>query len=410
MSHNCRFCGKKLEHLLADLGMSPLANAFLESDQLNKMEPFYPLIVYVCDSCFLVQLEEFSMPEQIFSEYFYFSSYSETWLEHVRDFAANIVSRLGLTSSSLIVEVASNDGYLLQYIKDKGPHVLGIEPARNVAQEAVRKGIPTIIDFFGTKLARQLLSEGKEADLLIANNVLAHVPDLNDFVSGLRILLKPQGIITIEFPHLMKLLERTQFDTIYHEHFSYFSFTTVETIFEHHGLVLFDVEELTTHGGSIRVYAGHSNNNHREITDRVVDMKEKEKKAGLHTLDTYISFPQKIRRIKNDLLEFLISARKSGKKIVGYGAPAKGNTLLNYCGIRNDFIEYTVDRNPHKQGHYLPGTHIPILSPERILITKPDFILVLPWNIKEEIVSQMSFIRQWGGKFVTPIPRLQVIE
>jgi 2-polyprenyl-3-methyl-5-hydroxy-6-metoxy-1,4-benzoquinol methylase len=376
---------------------------------LHQKEVFYPLEVYVCDSCFLVQLQEYETPENIFGDYAYFSSYSDTWLKHAKDYVDKMVDLLKIDVRSYVIEIASNDGYLLQYFAERGIPVLGIEPARNVAEVARQKGIPTETVFFGTETAKRLASERKSADLLLGNNVLAHVPNLNDFVKGLRILLKPRGIITMEFPHLMRLMEETQFDTIYHEHFSYFSFLTVEKIFHAHGFTLFDVEELFTHGGSLRIYARHTEDKTRPVSDRVSQLKQKEREAGYADIHHYLGFQEKVKAIKKDILKFLIQAKEEGKRVVGYGAPAKGNTLLNYCGIRTDFIDYTVDRNPYKQGHFLPGSHIPIEEPNKVKETKPDYLFILPWNLKDEIMEQMVFIRQWGGKFVIPIPKIEVI-
>ncbi|MCI0723974.1 MAG: class I SAM-dependent methyltransferase [Acidobacteria bacterium] len=408
MSGCCRFCGSILQHTFVDLGISPLANSYLKPSQLNRMEPFYPLHVYVCDCCFLVQLEEVVSPKDIFSDYSYFSSYSDTWLEHARTYTDVMVKRFGLDEQSQVVEMASNDGYLLQYFVARGIPVLGIEPAENVAEAALKKGIPTIVKFFGEETARELADKGIKADLLVGNNVLAHVPKLNDFVSGMRILLKPQGVITLEFPHLMRLMAGNQFDTIYHEHFSYFSLITVEKVFTKQGLTLFDVEELSTHGGSLRIYARHAEDASKPIHQKVTEMMAREEAAGFTRLEHYLSFAEKVKETKRKLLTFLIAAKEGGKSIVGYGAAAKGNTLLNYCGLRTDFIEYTVDRSPHKQGHFLPGTHIPIYHPDKIKETKPDYLLILPWNLKDEIMSQMSGIRTWGGQFVVPIPEVTV--
>ena len=407
-SRNCRFCQHALSHSFADLGMSPLSNAYLTTDQLYRMEPFYPLHAYVCDECFLVQLEEFESPQNIFSDYAYFSSYSDTWLKHSQEYAGKAITQFGLTGSSLVIEIASNDGYLLQYFKRADIPVLGIEPAENVAEAARKAGIPTQVDFFGKKLAGQLVDQGKQADLLIGNNVLAHVPDLNDFVAGMKILLKPEGTITLEFPHLLRLMENNQFDTIYHEHFSYFSFLTVEKVLACHGLKVFDVEELTTHGGSLRIFACHAENKEQPLRNSLAGVRRQETLAGLDHLKAYTAFAEQVRETKRALLEFLIDARRKGKSVVGYGAPAKGNTLLNYCGIGTDFLDYTVDRNPHKQGRFLPGTHIPIHAPEKISQTKPDYVLILPWNLKAEIMEQMAGIRNWGGEFVVPIPRAEV--
>ncbi len=405
----CRFCLAPLEHSFVDLGMSPLSNAYLHVDQLAAMEPFYPLHAYVCGECLLVQLEEFETPEKIFSDYAYFSSYSETWLKHAQAYADYMIGRFELESASRVIEIASNDGYLLRFFKDKGIGVLGIEPAKNVAQAALKIGIPTLIKFFGSQTARDLVSEGEHADLLVGNNVLAHVPDVNAFVEGMRLLLKPTGVITVEFAHVLRLIKETQFDTIYHEHFSYFSLMTAQKILAAHDLVLFDVEELPTHGGSLRVFARHAQDDSKPVSGRVANLVAEEKKAGLDDLSTYADFSEKVKQTKRRLLEFLIELKREGTSIVGYGAPAKGNTLLNYCGIRTDFIDYTVDRNPHKQGRYLPGTHIPIFHPDKVKETKPDYLFILPWNLRGEIVEQMSLIRKWGGKFVIPIPEPTVL-
>jgi len=400
----CRFCGSELKHIFADLGISPLSNSYLKSQDLYRMEPHYPLCVYVCDACYLVQLPVFESPEAIFEDYAYFSSYSESWLKHAKTYVGEMVDRFRFDGKSQVIEIASNDGYLLQYFKERGIPILGIEPAKNVAKAAQEAGIPTIIDFFGTQMAKELTREGKYADLLLGNNVLAHVPTLNDFVEGMKIILKPHGVITMEFPHLMRLIEENQFDTIYHEHFSYFSFTTVEKVFAKHGLVLFDVEELPTHGGSLRIYARHTEDNSKPVGVRVLELKEREEAAGFSRIEYYLSFEEKVKKTKRRILNFLVKAKEEGKSIVGYGAPAKGNTLLNYCGIRTDFIEYTVDRSPHKQGQYLPGTHIPIYPPDKIKETKPDYVVILPWNLKEEITDQMAHIREWGGRFLVLIP------
>ena len=407
-SGRCRFCHEELRHTFVDLGKTPLSNSYLAAADLQRTEPAYPLHAYVCNACYLVQLEEFETPENIFSDYAYFSSYSETWLKHAESYARKMVERFGYHAASLVVEVASNDGYLLQYFNAKGIPVLGIEPARNVAAIAEAKGIPTATKFFGEKTATELAQAGQRADLLLGNNVLAHVPDLNDFVEGLKILLHPSGVITMEFPHLLRLVEENQFDTIYHEHFSYFSLTTVERVFAAHQLVLFDVEELPTHGGSLRIYARHVADVSKPILLSVSELKQKEEKAGITSLAFYHSFSSHVVQTKRRLLEFLDSAKQEGKKIVGYGAPAKGNTLLNYCGIGVNYLDYTVDRNPHKQGRFLPGTHIPIYAPDKIIETKPNYILILPWNLKDEVIAQMSVVREWGAKFVVPIPQVRV--
>ena len=405
----CRFCDSELKHTFVDLGMSPLCESYVSAEQRNQMEPFYPLHVFVCENCFLVQLLEYVGPESIFTEYAYFSSYSDSWLKHAKDYVEMISNRFHLGNKSLVVEVASNDGYLLQYFLGKEIPVLGIEPARNIARVAIEKGIPCVTEFFGRDLAQKLVNEGHKADLLLGNNVLAHVPDINDFVGGLKILLAPEGVITMEFPHLMRLIEKNQYDTIYHEHFSYLSFSTTEKIFARHGMRLFDVEELPTHGGSLRIYATHEEANFHPTSATVMELKAREENAGFGRLEFYNQFSEKVINTKRNLLEFLIQAKRQGKHIVGYGAPGKGNTLLNYCGIRTDFIDYTVDRSPYKQGKFLPGTHIPIYPPEQIAETRPDYVLVLPWNLKDEIISQLSYIGEWNGKFVIPIPDIEII-
>ncbi|MEZ4727774.1 MAG: class I SAM-dependent methyltransferase [Caldilineaceae bacterium] len=404
----CRFCGNSLQHTFVDLGMSPLCESYVSAEDLNHMEPFYPLHVYVCDQCFLVQLEEFVSPEHIFTEYAYFSSYADSWLRHCRNYTDMVIERFQLNDKSFVVELASNDGYLLQYFVEKQIPTLGVEPAVNVAKVAVEKGVPTLVEFFGTACAQRMVSNGQQADLLIGKNVLAQVTDLNDFVAGMKLLLKPTGVFTIEFPHLIRLVEGNQFDTIYHEHFSYFSFITAEKIFAAHGLTLFDVEELPTHGGSLRIYGRHHADSSKPVSERVTAMHALEEAVGITDMAYYSAFAEKVKNTKRKLLNFLIDARKEGKTVAGYGAPGKGNTLLNYCGVRTDFLDYTVDRNPYKQGKFLPGTHIPIFTPERIQETKPDYVLVLPWNFKEEIMDQVSYIRQWGGKFVVPIPEVTV--
>ena len=404
----CLFCAAPLRHTFADLGMSPLCESFLTAEQLNQMEPFYPLHVWVCERCFLVQVEEYVRPEGIFTEYAYFSSYSDSWLAHVRAYVDMITARLGLTARNMVVELGSNDGYLLQYFIAKGIPVLGIDPAKNVAQAAIARGVPTVTRLFGRETAGELVASGTRADLICGANVLAQVPDVNDFVGGIEQLLNAGGVVTIEFPHLMRLMAENQFDTIYHEHFSYFSFLTAERVFAAHGLTLFDVEELPTHGGSLRIYARHAADPSRPVTERATRLRDRELAAGLDRLETYASFTEQVHETKRRLLEFLIAVRRRGKRVVGYGAPGKGNTLLNYCGIRTDFLEYTVDRNPYKHGRFLPGTHIPIYPPDRFGETKPDYVLILPWNLKDEIMEQMSYIRSWGGQFVVPIPDVKV--
>ena len=407
-SKHCRFCNADLKRTFVDLGRSPLANSLLSAEHIERGEASYPLHAYVCDSCLLVQLQEFERAENIFNDYLYFSSFSRLWLQHCREYAAQMSKRFALDGRSLVVEVASNDGYLLQYFKESGVGVLGVEPAANVAKAAQDKGIATEVAFFGVETARRLAAAGKSADLMAANNVLAHVPDLHDFVAGFKLLLKPAGTATFEFPHLLRLIEERQFDTIYHEHFSYFSFLIVDKIFARHGLRIYDVETLPTHGGSLRLFVCHTYAPF-DRTGRVDDLIAKERAAGLDRIDTYASFANAVIDIKCELLDFLIEARKNGKSVVGYGAPAKGNTLLNYCGVGPELISYTVDVSPHKQGRYLPGVQIPIHAPEHILETKPQYVLILPWNIKEEITDQMAAIRQWGGRFVTAIPKLTVL-
>ena len=409
-SGNCRFCGSPLERTFADLGMSPVSNAFLKREQLNLKEAFYPLHAYVCGACLLVQLEQFESPEAIFNdEYAYFSSFSDTWLRHAKAYADEMVRRFEFNQSSFVVEIASNDGYLLQYFVEKKIPVLGVEPSANVAEAAQKKGVDTLVRFFGIDTAKDLVAEGRRADLLLGNNVLAHVPDLNDFVAGMKILLKPGGVITMEFPHLLCLMRENQFDTIYHEHFSYFSFLTVEKVFARHGLKLFDVQSLSTHGGSLRIFAKHAEDGNKAVTDAVSALRADERGANLERLSAYDEFAEKVRVTKRKLLQFLVRAKEDGKSVAAYGAPAKGNTLLNYCGVRTDFIDYTVDRSPHKQGMFLPGTHLPIYEPDRIFKTKPDYVLILPWNLKDEIIQQMGGIRAWGGQFVVPIPEVAVI-
>jgi len=405
----CRFCGAPLEAVFADLGMSPLANSYLPPERANSAEPFYPLRALVCGTCFLVQLEEFETPEQIFSDYAYFSSYSSSWLEHSRRYAEQMIGRLGLDAGSHVVEIASNDGYLLQFFRERQISVLGIEPAGNVADVALEKGIPTLVEFFGQETARSVAAD-RTADLLLGNNVLAHVPDLNDFVAGMKILLKPGGVITMEFPHLMRLIEGNQWDTIYHEHFSYFSFLTVSRVFEAHGLRLFDVEELPTHGGSLRIYGAHAEDGEKTESEAARELREREREAGYEQLDTYLGYGRRVVQDKRQILSFLIDLKAQGLRIVAYGAPAKGNTLLNYCGVGRDFIDYTCDMNPHKQGHFLPGSHIPIRPAEAIREDRPDVVLILPWNLEEEIVEQLGFIGEWGGRFAARTPELKLLS
>jgi len=404
----CRFCHTGLQRTFVDLGMSPLCESFLTREQLNQMEPFYPLHAYVCEECFLVQVEEYVGPEQIFSEYAYFSSYSRAWLEHAESYTDMIVSRLGLDHTSQVIELGSNDGYLLQYFMARGIRVLGVEPAGNVAAAAIAKGVPSTTRLFGLETAQELLAGGHHPDLIVGNNVLAQVADLNGFVAGMKKLLNPGGVITMEFPHLLRLMDENQFDTIYHEHFSYFSLMSAERIFTAHGLTLFDVEEMWTHGGSLRIYARHQEDEARPVGARVRALLAREKAVGLDRPERYAAFAEQVRETKWRLLEFLIGAKRRGKSIAGYGAPGKGNTLLNYCGIRTDFLDYTVDRNPYKHGRFTPGTHIPIHPPGKILETRPDYVLILPWNLKDEIMEQMSAVQAWGGQFVVPIPDVKV--
>src|SRR5215813_10476459 len=405
---NCRHCGGPLTEFV-DLGMSPLCESFLAKDQLNAMERFYPLAAHVCRACLLVQLQEYVAPEDIFSEYAYFSAYSDAWLDHARRYVDMITERLGLGPESHVVELGSNDGYLLQFFVRRGIPVLGIDPAANVAKAAEARGVPTLVRFFGAETAHELAEAGRQADLILGNNVLAQVSDLNSFVEGIRGLLKPNGVCTIEFPHLLKTMEGNQFDQIYHEHFSYFSALSADRIFTTHGMRIFDAEELWTHGGSLRIYICHADDETHPRLPRVTELIRREQDAGLHRLETYARFADQVRATKRKLLRFLIEAKSQGKTIVGYGAPGKGNTLLNYCGIRTDFLDYTVDRNPYKHGKYLPGTHIPIFSPEKIGETKPDYVLILPWNLKDEITDQLAYIRAWGGKFVVPVPEVSII-
>jgi hypothetical protein len=406
---HCRHCSTPLHYTFVDLGMSPLCESFLPADRLNMMEPFYPLHVFVCEQCFLVQLEEYVTPDEIFTEYAYFSSYAESWLRHAELYTQQMTARWGLGERSQVVELASNDGYLLQYFVAQNIPVLGVEPAANVAKVAEAKGVRTLVKFFGRDTARELVSQGTRADLLLGNNVLAQVPDINDFVAGMKILLHERGVITMEFPHLLQLIANNQYDTIYHEHFSYFSFLTVSKIFESHGLVLFDVEEIPTHGGSLRIYGRHKEDTTKPIGPRAKELLQRELALGFGKIETYANFGLKVEATKRRLLAFLVEARNAGRSVVGYGAPGKGNTLLNYCGIRTDFLDYTVDRNPYKHGRFTPGTHIPIYPPDRIRETRPDYVLILPWNVKDEVMTQMAYIRDWGGKFVVPIPDVAIL-
>ena len=388
--------------------MSPLCESFLSRDQLNQMEPFYPLKVWVCESCFLVQVEKYVGGEEIFSEYAYFSSFSDSWLDHCRRYVEQMIAQLHLTAQSEVLELASNDGYLLQFFVERGIPVLGVEPAANIAKVAEKKGVPTVVKFFGRETARELAAIGHSPDLILGNNVLAQVPDINDFVGGIKTLLAPDGLVTIEFPHLLRTIDGNQFDQVYHEHFSYFSLYSVERIFAAHGLPIYDIEELTTHGGSIRIYAGHAEDASKVATSRLLSLRAREADAGVDTLTYYAGFESRVRDTKRKLLAFLTEAKNAGKRVVGYGAPGKGNTLLNYCGIRTDFVDFTVDRSPHKHGKFLPGTHIPIFPPDKLWEVRPDYVLILPWNLKTEIMEQLDGIREWGGRFVVPIPEVTI--
>ncbi len=406
----CRFCKTELTHVFINLVNSPASNSFLTAEQLNEPETFYPLKVYTCSHCFLVQVDEYKKSDAIFNhEYVYFSSYSTSWLEHSKKYTQMMTQRFELNAGSLVVEVASNDGYLLQYFKEQGVPVLGVEPTSNTADVARKKGVDTVVDFFGVRLAKQLVAEGRKADVLLGNNVLAHVPDIVDFVGGMKILLKDQGVITMEFPHLMQLVDNNQFDTIYHEHFSYLSFYTVEQIFRSQGLVLFDVEELPTHGGSLRIYGRHAEDRSKPVGPRVKALLEKEEAKGMTSLGYYDNFQAKALEVKYALTEFLIQQKKAGKKVAAYGAAAKGNTLLNYCGIKNDLLEFVVDANPNKQGKYLPASHVPVVAESVLKEQKPDYVLILPWNLRQEIGQQLSYIREWEGQLVIPIPQLEIL-
>ncbi|MHC2072883.1 methyltransferase domain-containing protein [Agrobacterium tumefaciens] len=405
----CRLCSSPLVHTFVDLGMSPPCESFVAADAANDVEPFYPLHAFVCDECFLVQLQEYVAPENIFTEYAYFSSFSDSWVAHAKRYCDMVIERFALGESSFVVELASNDGYLLQHFLTSNIPILGIEPAVNVAKVAIGKGIPTLTEFFNEALATDMAARGQKADLIIGNNVLAQVPDINDFVAGMKALLKPEGVITLEFPHIEKLIEENQFDTIYHEHFSYFSLLTIEKMARRHGLKVFDVEEIPTHGGSLRVFFSHEDSNFpREA--RVDSLLERELNAGLDQIETYTAFSEAVRQTKRNLLSFLIRLKEMRKSICAYGAPGKGNTLLNYCGIGTDFIDFAVDRNPYKHGRLTPGMHIPIRPVSEIQRIKPDYVLILPWNLKTEIVAQMNDIRNWGGKFIVPIPDISIID
>jgi len=404
----CRFCDAALNRSVVDLGMSPLCESFLAADELDRMEPFYPLNVRICDECLLVQLPEYVAPEAIFTEYAYFSSYSDSFVQHAAEYVDRIVDRLRLHGESFVVELASNDGYLLQHFVERDIPVLGIEPARNVAAAAVERGVPTHVAFFGRETAAELVQEWRTADLIVANNVLSQAPHLNDFAAGMKTLLSPEGTATVEFPHLMQLIEANLFDTIYHEHFTYFSLHTAEVVFAAHGLTVVDLDEISTHGGSLRLYLQHSASGHAPAA-AVEAFRRREDRAGLGSFETYRAFGGRIEENKRALLDFLISARRDGKSIAGYGAPGKANTLLNYCGIRADLLDYTVDRNPYKHGRFTPGTHIPIYPPERLAETRPDFIWILPWNLQEEVAEQLAYAREWGARFFVAVPMLTVL-
>lgn len=410
VANKCRVCDTKLEHVFVDLGMSPIANDYIAVENANMMEPFYPLRVYVCDSCWLVQLPAVQSADNIFrDDYAYFSSMSKSWVDHAKRYVEMVSDRFAIGSQQSVVEIASNDGYLLQYFVQRDVPVLGIEPCGNVAKAAEKIGVPTLTEFFGTKLAAQLVTDGPKPDLIVGNNVLAHVPDLRDFVGGMKTLLAAGGVITMEFPHLARLIEFNHFDTIYHEHFSYFSLLAVQNVFKLHGLRVFDVEELGTHGGSLRIFACHDDDSKAD-SDAVGELLERERQAGLDNLDIYRNFERRVQKTKRELLKFLIDVREEGKTVVGYGAPAKGNTLLNFCGVRTDFLEYTVDVAPSKQGTLLPGTRIPVFAPDKILETRPDYVLILPWNIKDEIIDGLSAVREWGGRFLVPIPEVRLLD
>lgn len=405
----CRFCGAALERTFVDLGMSPLCERFLRADQLDQMEPFYPLHVRICDACRLVQLPAYVAPEEIFTDYAYFSSYSDSWVDHAKRYTEAMIAERSLDADSLVVELASNDGYLLQHFVSRGIPILGIEPAANVAAVAEERGIPTLVEFFGEALARRLVAGGRSADLIVANNVFAHVPDINDFGEGIRLLLAPDGVVTIEVQHLARLIENNEFDTIYHEHFTYYTLLSAERVLAAHGLTVYDVEELPTHGGSLRFFARHASAQSPPVSDRVHHLRAREVAEGYDDPEGYAGFADRVHETKRNLLSFLIDARERGCTVAGYGAPGKGNTLLNYCGIRSDLLAYTVDRNPYKHGRFLPGTHIPVYPVEHLAETRPDYVLILPWNLRDEIVGQLAYVRGWGGQFVVPIPRLEVI-
>ncbi len=408
----CRFCKTKLENVFIDLVNSPASNSFLSEEQLNEPELYFPLKVYTCHNCFLVQIDEYKKSDAIFSsDYVYFSSYSTSWLTHAKKYTELMVERFGLNGSSQVIEIASNDGYLLQYFKEKDIPVMGIEPTANTAEVATAKGIRTIVEFFGTELADRLRNYWEvKADLLLGNNVLAHVPDIVDFVQGMKILLAENGVITMEFPHLVQLIDNNQFDTIYHEHFSYLSFYTVKQVFEAAGLELFDVEELSTHGGSLRIFAKHQEDSSKTVSSNAQAMIDKELARGINKSEYYSGFQEKALKVKLDITDFLVRQKREKKKVAAYGAAAKGNTLLNYCGIKNDLLDFVVDANPHKQNKFLPGSHIPVVAEEVLKKEQPAFVLILPWNIKAEITEQLSYIKEWGGKFVVAVPSLQILD
>ncbi|MGC3944044.1 MAG: class I SAM-dependent methyltransferase [Chryseolinea sp.] len=409
---NCRFCKTPLSLKFADLVNCPPSNSFLTAEQLNEHEVNYPLAIYVCPNCFLVQVDEYKKAEEIFnSDYVYFSSYSKSWVEHARRYVEDMVERFGFNENSLVIEIASNDGYLLQHFKNKGVPVLGIEPSKSTANVAILKGVPTITEYFGSEFANELKQKRRKGNLIVGNNVLAHVPDINDFVEGLKVALRKSGVITMEFPHLLRLVEDCQFDTIYHEHYSYLSFTTVKKIFEAHALEMFDVQETNTHGGSLRIFAKHKKDTTRQISPNVAAMLEKEHKAGVNTVEYYENFQTRIDHIKHQALRFLLEQQANGKKVIGYGAAAKGNTLLNYAGIKgNDLIQFVVDAAPSKQGKFLPGSHIPVYDESKIKESKPDYIIILPWNLKEEIMEQLSYVQEWGCQFVVFVPGLKILQ
>lgn len=405
----CRFCKTTLEHVFIDLVNSPASNSFLTKEQLNEPEVFFPLKVYTCHKCFLVQVDEYKKSDAIFdSSYVYFSSYSTSWLKHAKEYTEKMISRFGYDDQSLVIEIASNDGYLLQYFHQNNVPVLGIEPTANTAEAAKEKGVDSVVDFFGVRLADELVSKGTKADLLLGNNVLAHVPDIVDFVAGMKIILKDTGVITMEFPHLMQLVDNNQFDTIYHEHFSYLSLYTVQQIFAEQGLQIFDVDQVPTHGGSLRIYAKHFADDSKPISENVAALLKTEQDKGLNSLAYYDHFTQKALKVKLDITKFLIEQKYAGKKVAAYGAAAKGNTLLNYCGIKNDLIDFVVDANPHKQNKFLPASHIPVYNEQFLKDNRPDFVIIFPWNLKDEISQQLSYIKEWGAKFVVPIPALEI--